>query len=67
MLGTRDLIARARPTTECAQCGKLVRRPEWSEYSREREVRHLWACAACGYTFETHVKFADPKVEQKAA
>ncbi|MGE3146457.1 MAG: hypothetical protein AB7K35_12820 [Pseudorhodoplanes sp.] len=61
MLGTRDMIARARPSIACAQCGQTVRKPEWSEYCGDREVRHLWNCTACGYTFETHVKLAPPK------
>lgn len=61
MLDTREMIAHVCPTIECAQCDELVRSPEWSEYCGDREVRHLWCCAACGYTFETHVKLAQPK------
>lgn len=61
MLGTRDWFSTARPAIACAQCGEMVRRPEWSEYCGEREVRHLWTCEACGYTFETHVRLAAPQ------
>ncbi len=43
---------------ECAQCGNSLIGPVWSEYLRERCVRHLWNCDACGYTFETMVYLA---------
>jgi hypothetical protein len=33
--------------------------PEWSELVDERRVRHLWQCDACGYAFETTVRFAE--------
>jgi ribosomal protein L37AE/L43A len=33
--------------------------PEWSELVDERRVRHLWQCEACGYAFETTVRFAE--------
>jgi hypothetical protein len=61
MLGTQKWFATTRPAIACAQCGKMVRQPEWSEYCGEREVRHLWNCTACGYTFETHVRLAAPQ------
>jgi Zn finger protein HypA/HybF involved in hydrogenase expression len=61
MFGAQDFIARARPKVECAQCGTLLNRPEWSEHISDREIRHLWACPACGYSFETHVRLAQPK------
>lgn len=48
----------ARPTVECAQCFARIYAAEWSEYLDECHVRHLWACEACGYRFETLVKFA---------
>jgi hypothetical protein len=47
----------SRPTIECAQCGKRLFMPEWSEYINERCVRHLWKCEACDYGFETIVSF----------
>lgn len=61
MLGTQKWFATTRPAIACAQCGEMVRQPEWSEYCGEREVRHLWNCSACGYTFETHVRLAAPQ------
>jgi len=50
-------FARSRPMIECAQCGEHLFVPEWSEYV-ERRVRHLWECGACGYAFETTVRYA---------
>jgi hypothetical protein len=44
---------RAKPLIGCAQCGATIYAAEWSEQVDERRVRHLWACDACGYTFET--------------
>ncbi len=49
---------RSRPLIECAQCGERLFVPEWSEFVDERRVRHLWTCEACGYAFETTVRFA---------
>ena len=46
-----------RPTIECAQCFQRIYAAEWSEYLDDRHVRHLWACDACGYQFETLVTF----------
>ena len=48
---------RARPATPCAQCGKTLFSPEWSDYLNRRQVRHLWFCSSCGYDFETLVVF----------
>ena len=47
-----------RPIVECAQCGERIYTTEWSEYLDDTHVRHLWSCEACGYRFETLVKFA---------
>jgi ribosomal protein S27AE len=47
-----------RDHIECAQCGNSLFMPEWSELVDERRVRHLWQCDACGYAFETTVRFA---------
>jgi ribosomal protein S27AE len=52
----RDL--RTRPANECAQCGEPIFMPEWSEWLNPACARHLWQCEACGYSFETTVKFA---------
>ncbi len=54
-----------RPTVNCAQCGKRIYAAEWSEYLDDRHVRHLWACEACDYQFETLVRF--PALERPAA
>jgi uncharacterized protein with PIN domain len=51
-------FVRSRPLTTCAQCGERLFVPEWSEYVDARRVRHLWECEACGYAFETTVRFA---------
>jgi hypothetical protein len=51
------LFAHTRPVEECAQCGVRLFAPEWSEQIDDRRVRHLWACEACGYDFETLVRF----------
>jgi ribosomal protein S27AE len=51
-------IARTRPTNECAQCGEAIFMPEWSEWLNPGCARHLWQCEACGYSFETTVRFA---------
>jgi ribosomal protein L37AE/L43A len=48
------------PVMPCAQCGRMLFRPEWSEYVNERKVRHLWVCAACDYDFETIALFPAP-------
>jgi len=51
-------IPRPRRVVECAQCGERLFAPEWSEYVDTRRVRHLWECEACGYAFETTIRFA---------
>lgn len=62
---TRDFRARRRfneaePFVECAQCGERLFLPEWSEFLDRSRLRHLWACDACGYAFETTVRFPEP-------
>jgi ribosomal protein S27AE len=47
-----------RPANECAQCGETIFMPEWSEWLNPACARHLWQCEACGYSFETTVRFA---------
>ena len=46
-----------RPLIECRQCGCNIDMPEWSENLDGDRVRHLWTCEACGYSFETTVRF----------
>lgn len=36
----------------CAQCGKPIASPLWSERERNR-VSFLWSCQACDYQFVT--------------
>ena len=51
-------FARSRAQIECAQCGEHLFTPEWSEFVDARRVRHLWECKACGYAFETTIRYA---------
>lgn len=53
-------FVQSRPIVECAQCGKHLFAPDWSEYLEDHKVRHLWACETCDYNFETVVSFAAP-------
>jgi hypothetical protein len=58
----RDQRASQRKATRahvaCAQCGDALYIPEWSEWLDGARVRHLWTCDACGYAFETTVRYA---------
>jgi hypothetical protein len=56
---TRRRIELAPALIECAQCGERLYLPEWTEFLDRGRVRHLWACDACGYAFETTVRFAE--------
>ena len=49
---------RQRLANECAQCGEPIFMPEWSEWLNPGCARHLWKCDACGYAYETTVRFA---------
>jgi len=51
-------LSRTRQANECAQCGEPIFMPEWSEWLNPACARHLWRCDACGYSFETTVRFA---------
>lgn len=55
---THRRFSATKPLIECAQCGERLFLPEWSECLDRNRVRHLWACDACGYAFETIVRFA---------
>ena len=48
----------------CAQCGDMLLAPEWSEHLDDCRIRHLWCCAACGYQFETLVRYPAPGVRR---
>jgi ribosomal protein L37AE/L43A len=41
----------------CAQCGKPIAAPEWTE-NGPRRISYLWNCRACHYRFEA-VAFYD--------
>ena len=56
-------VHRSRPVIPCAQCGKTLFAPEWSEYLDERHIRHLWSCDACGYEFESEVCYPSPAAQ----
>lgn len=60
-------FARSRPVVECAQCGERMFVPEWTEYRDGGRVHYLWECEACGYAFETVVRFAAPPMETEPA
>jgi hypothetical protein len=51
----------------CLQCGERLLAPEWSEHVNECCIRHLWACDACGYAFETSVFLEKSKAIEEAA
>jgi ribosomal protein L37AE/L43A len=51
----RAAFIRSSFTIPCAQCGRDLIAPEWSEHVSDRCVRHVWVCEACGYEFETAV------------
>ena len=55
-----ERYTRPRPLTACGQCGDRIYMPEWSECLDAHRVRHAWKCEACGYAFETTVRFAAP-------
>jgi len=57
LLRNFDRYARSRPLIECAQCGDRIYIPVWSGCLERGRVRHLWKCEACGYAFETTVRF----------
>ncbi len=52
----------------CAQCGKPIASPLWSERERNR-VSFLWSCRACDYQFVTIaiLKSPAPNVQEPPA
>jgi len=50
--------ARLSSMNDCPQCGSGMLAPVWSEHVNESCIRHLWACEACGYEFETSIHLA---------
>jgi hypothetical protein len=55
-----DFIPRDNP---CAQCGKPIAKPIWSEPG-EGCVTYVWACHACDYEFTCTAVY--PQQEQQA-
>ena len=50
---------------QCPQCGDALLAPVWSEHVKERCIRHLWNCDACGYAYESMVYLASQSFEQQ--
>lgn len=50
----------------CAQCGKPISHPIWSEPG-ERCVTYVWACHACDYEFTTIAIYPARQEEQPLA
>jgi ribosomal protein L37AE/L43A len=50
----------------CAQCGKPIAKPVWSEPG-ERCVTYVWACQACDYEFTSTAVFAPDRKEHPLA
>ena len=49
----------------CAQCGKPIASPEWTE-NGPRRISDLWRCEACDYRFEA-VAFYDASHSEREA
>ena len=50
----------------CAQCGKPISAPEWTEAGPGR-ISYLWRCQACGYQFEAMAFYQEMDCEALAA
>ena len=59
---TSDFVPHDNP---CAQCGKPIAKPIWSE-SGDGCVSYVWSCRACDYRFEAIAIFDDRQVEPEA-
>jgi hypothetical protein len=49
----------------CAQCGKPIASPEWTE-NGPRRISYLWHCEACDYRFEA-IAFYDASQPDREA
>jgi hypothetical protein len=49
----------------CAQCGKPIAAPDWTE-NGARRISYLWHCRACDYRFEA-VAFFDARHPNREA
>lgn len=50
----------------CAQCGKPIATPIWSEPG-ERCVSYVWSCQACNYEFTCTAVYPEQRVERPLA
>jgi hypothetical protein len=50
----------------CAQCGKPIAAPEWTE-AGPRRISYLWHCEACDYKFEAVAFYEGADSEALAA
>jgi hypothetical protein len=50
----------------CAQCGKPIAAPEWTE-AGPRRISYLWHCQACDYKFEAMAFYEGADSEALAA
>jgi hypothetical protein len=49
----------------CAQCGKPIDRPVWSEPG-DSCVAYVWACHACGYEFTSTAVYAMRREQERS-
>ena len=43
----------------CPRCGNHLVAAEASEFLRDGQIRHSWACESCGHDFQTAVTLAE--------
>jgi hypothetical protein len=49
----------------CAQCGKPIAKPDWTE-NGPRRISYLWHCRACDYRFEAVAFYDASRPSQEA-
>lgn len=47
----------------CAQCGKPIARPSWTEATDGYKIHFIWDCAKCGYSYQTTAVYGVFKAE----
>jgi hypothetical protein len=40
-------------SANCAQCGRTLIGPDWSENAADGSCVHIWHCSVCSHEFET--------------
>ena len=50
---TLELASTPVLSTKCAQCGRTLIGPEWSENVADGGCVHIWQCRVCSCEFET--------------